>query len=581
MADSGVRCIRAVHRESRRDGATIAFPVRSMTASTKDRLDSWKEIATFLNRGVRTVQRWEATEGLPVRRHQHRKLGSVFALKSEVAAWWESRSADLSPETRAVQPAEAGTARKMRLMVLPFENLSEDRTQEYLADGFTEEMITQLARLQPERLAVIARATAMHYKSTRKRADRIARELKVDYLLEGSLRREGSNVRVTAQLIQASDQTHRWAQNYDRDLASALVLQNEVAGAIANEIQLALTPETQATLGVPRAIHPVAYEDYLRGRYHLNHPHPEALAQSVAWFQRAIEKDPTFPLAHASLSHALALLAMVPFDVLPPREAMPKARTAATRALELDPTLPEAHAALAVVRHHFDWDWKGAEEEYHKALTLNAEYPGARLRYAWLLLSLSRAEEAHHQIELAQRTAQETDPHLLVVIRATRAAAFYFAREYDRSIRECLEAMELDPNYFLLHYLLARAHARKGAHKKAGAVLKKIGASQGKISLMAMAGGLLCAVSGRKTQARAAVKQLHRDAAKRYVPATYIGILHAGLGETESAFEWLERAYEERADGLTLLNVEPMVDGLRSDTRFQRLIERIGFEGEP
>ncbi len=546
-----------------------------MTISSKDRLDSWKEIATFLNRGVRTVQRWEATESLPVRRHQHRKLGSVFALKSEVAAWWESRSADLAPKTAATIPI--GSARRMRLLVLPFENLSADPAQEYLAAGFTEEMITQLARLQPNRLAVIARATAMHYKGTRKRADRIARELKVDYLLEGSLRREGSNVRVTAQLIHAGDQTHHWAQTYDRDLASALVLQKEVASAIANEINLALSPEVKETLVTTRAIQPAAYEDYLRGRYHLNRPHPEALAQSVAWFQRAIVKDPAFPLAYASLSHALALLAMVPFDVLPPHEAMPKARAAATRALELDPALPEAHAALAVVRHHYDWDWWGAEQEYRRALELNPEYPGARLRYAWLLLSLSRVEDAHREIELAQQTAQETDPHLLVVIRATRAAALYFAREYDRSIRECLEAMELDPDYFLLHYLLARAHARKGALKKAGAVLKKIGESQGKISLMAMAAGLLCAVSGRKAQARAVVKQLHRDAETRYVPATYIGILHAGFGDTESAFEWLERAYKERADGLTLLNVEPMVDGLRPDARFQSLISRIGF----
>jgi len=548
-----------------------------MTSSRDDRLDSWKEIATFLNRGVRTVQRWEATEGLPIRRHQHQKLGSVFALKSEVAAWWKSRSADLASSSSVSASSESGANRKLRLIVLPFENLGADASQEYLADGFTEELITQLARLNPDRLAVIARATAMHYKGTRKRADRIARELKVDYLLEGSLRREASDVRVTAQLIQASDQTHCWAQTYDRDVASALVLQSDVAAAIAKEIQVALSPEAQATLAAKREVNLAAHEDYLKGRYYLNRPHPESLAQSVAWFESAIVRDAGFPLAYASLSHALALLAMVPFDVLPPHASMPKARVAAIRALDLEPDLPEAHAGLAVVRHHYDWDWKGAEDEYRCALELNAEYPGARLRYAWLLLSLSRQEEAFREIERAQRSAEETDPHLLVVIRATRAAALYFAREYDRCIRECIEAMELDPNYFLLHYLLARAHARKGAHKKAGAVLKKIGANHDKISLMSMATGLLCAVTGRKAEARAVVKQLHNEAAKRYVPATYIGILHAGMGDAESAFEWLERAYEERADGLTLLNVEPMVDGLRGDSRFQSLIRRIGF----
>jgi TolB-like protein/Flp pilus assembly protein TadD len=550
-----------------------------MTDPAHDRLDSWKEIAVFLNRGVRTVQRWEATEGLPVRRHQHRKLGSVFALKSEVSAWWKSRSADLDqdgPTPRATAAAQP-PARKTRLLVLPFENLSADPAQDYLADGFTEEMITQLARLRPEQLAVIARATAMHYKGTRKRPDRIAHELKVDYLLEGSIRREGTGVRVTAQLIQASDQTHRWAQTYDRDLSNALALQSEVAGAIANEIHLALTPQTQAQLSVRGALDPAAYDDYLRGRYHISRPHPEAIAQSVTWFQRAIEKAPGYPLAYASLSHALALLAMVPFDVLPPHQAMPKAQAAATKALELDPSLPEAHAALAVVRHHYDWDWKGAEQEYQKALELNPDYPGARLRYAWLLLSLSRREEALAEIQRAQQTARETDPHLLVVIRATRAAAFYFAREYDHCIRECQEAMELDSTYLLLHYLLALAHARKGALAKAGAILKKIGENFDKIPLTVMGAGLVHAVAGRKPQARAVLKRLRAQATQRYIPATYIGILHAGLGDKEAAFEWLEKACEERADGLTLLSVEPMVDALRPDPRFQSLIRRIGL----
>ena len=550
-----------------------------MTDFSQDRLDSWKEIAVFLNRGVRTVQRWEATEGLPVRRHQHRKLGSVFALKAEVSAWWKSRSADLDQDgpTPRAMAASQPPARKTRLLVLPFENLSGDPTQDYLADGFTEEMITQLARLRPEQLAVIARATAMHYKGTRQRPDRIARELKVDYLVEGSIRREGTGVRVSAQLIQASDQTHRWAQTYDRDLSNALALQSEVAGAIANEIHLALSPQTQAQLSVRRALDPAAYDDYLRGRYHISRPHPEAIAQSVTWFERAIEKDPGYPLAYASLSHALALLAMVPFDVLPPREAMPKAQAAAARALELDPSLPEAHAALAVVRHHYDWNWKGAEQEYQKALELNPDYPGARLRYAWLLLSLSRREEALAEVQRAQQTARETDPHLLVVIRATRAAAFYFAREYDHCIRECREAMELDSTYFLLHYLLARAHARKGALAKAGAILKKIGENFDKIPLTAMGAGLVHAVAGRKRQARAVLKLLRAQTSQRYIPATYIGTLYAATGEPEAAFEWLEKAYEERADGLTLLNVEPMVDTLRPDPRFQSLIRRIGL----
>jgi tetratricopeptide (TPR) repeat protein len=191
---------------------------------------------------------------------------------------------------------------------------------------------------------------------------------------------------------------------------------------------------------------------------------------------------------------------------------------------------------------------------------------------------LSRREEALAEIQRAQQTARETDPHLLVVIRATRAAAFYFAREYDHCIRECQEAMELDSTYLLLHYLLARAHARKGALAKAGAILKKIGENFDKIPLTAMGAGLVHAVAGRKPQARAVLKRLRDQAAHRYIPATYIGILHAAIGDEESGFEWLEKACEERADGLTLLNVEPMVDALRPDPRFQSLIRRIGLD---
>lgn len=202
---------------------------------------------------------------------------------------------------------------------------------------------------------------------------------------------------------------------------------------------------------------------------------------------------------------------------------------------------------MAVVRHHYDWEWKGAEQEYHRTLELNPDYPGARLRYAWLLLSLSRREEALAEIQRAQQTARETDPHLLVVIRATRAAAFYFAREYDHCIRECQEAMELDSTHFLLHYLLARAHARKGALAKAGAILKKIDDNFDKIPLTAMGAGLVHAVAARKPQARAVLKRLRAQAIQRYIPATYIGTLYAATGETEAALrvagESLRRAH--------------------------------------
>jgi TolB-like protein len=550
-----------------------------MKPASDDRLDSWKEIAVFLKRGIRTVQRWEANEGLPVHRHQHRKLGSVYAFESEVSVWWASRCVELqgAKHTSGDSPEREGGGRKTRLLILPFENLGGDPAQDYLADGFTEEMITQLGRLQPERLAVIARTTAMYYKGTRKRLDQIARQLDVDYVLEGSVRSVGNQVRIAAQLINAREQAHMWAHSYDRDLHDLFALQTEVAGAIAQEIDLALTPQARATLRGSSKVNPAAYADFLKGRYHLNRMTPLALGESIGWFERAIAKDAQFALAYANLSHAYALLAMVPFDVLPPRQAMPKAAAAASRALEINEKLPEAHAALAVVKHHYDWDWVGAEEAYQRALRLNPDYPGARLRYAWLLLALSRWEDALGEVQQAQASAEETDPHLLVVIRATRAAAYYFSRQYDRAIVECRDAMELDADYFLLRYLLGRAQARKGAHRQALAAMAKRSPSDGQIPLMEMGLGLAHAVGGRKTLARAALQRLQQLGKRRYIPATYIGILHAGMGDREGAFEWLEKAYEERADGLTLLNVEPMVDGLRKDARFRDLVRRIGL----
>src|SRR5208282_448801 len=446
-----------------------ALPI--VTLEQDDRLDSWKELAAFLNRGVRTVQRWEHTEGLPVHRHQHAKLGSIYALKSEVSAWWDSRGTRLEPKAVEKPPARRTSEGKRRLLVLPFVNLSGDPGQEYLPDGLTEEMITRLACLHPDALGVIARSTAMSYKGGAKRADQIAEELDLDYILEGSVRASGQRIRVTAQLIATREDAHLWAQNYDRDLRDVLDLQAEVAAAIAREVRLALptAPRTASSQG--RAIDPDAYKAFLMGRYLMNQMTPAGLAQSIQWFERAIHKDPDHALAYAGIAQAYGLLATVPFDALPPHEAMPKAAAAARKALALDPSLPEAHGALGLVLHHYEWNWPEAEKSYQRALELNPDYTAVLLRYAWLLLALGRTADALRRIDRAQEISQEIDPHLLVMIRATRAAAFYFARDFDRAIAECRDALQLDASYFLLHYLLSRALARKGSHAAAVSAL--------------------------------------------------------------------------------------------------------------
>jgi TolB-like protein len=441
----------------------------------------------------------------------------------------------------------------------------------------TEEMITLLARLQPDRLGVIARTTALSYKSGAKRADQIAAELDLDYILEGSVRAAGGRIRVAAQLVDAREHTHLWAQNYDRDLRDVLELEADVAAAIAREVHLAIAPLEPAAPSARKPVDAEAYQAFLMGRYLLNQMTAPSLAKSLEWFARAVGRDPAHALSHAGMAQAYGLLATVPFDTLPPHEAMPKAAAAARKALELDPSLPEAHAALGLVLHHYEWNWAEAEKAYQRALELNPDYTAALLRYAWLLLALGRTGDALARIARAREIAEEIDPHLIVVIRATRAAALYFARDFDAAIAECREALQLDPRFFLLHYLLSRALARKGRHAAAVAALARTKGARTDAPLAAAGAGLAYAVAGRKAEALRILRRLKEQRKRRHIPATYLGMLYAGLGDYDEAFEWFEKAYQERAGGLTLLNADPMAHSFRNDPRFQDLVRRIGL----
>ncbi|HUJ41849.1 MAG TPA: tetratricopeptide repeat protein [Candidatus Acidoferrales bacterium] len=573
----------AVHPAPALDHGLMAPPHTAppSPASSDDRLDSWKEIAAFLKRGVRTVQRWERTEALPVHRHQHAKLGSVYALKSEVSAWWDSRGTHLAGAPAAASSAHSGVApgaasRRSRLLVLPFANLSGDAQQEYLSDGLTEEMIARLARLEPERLGVIARTTAMSYRPAAKRADQIARELGVDYILEGSVRAHGTALRVNVQLVDAREHTHLWAESYERELSDVFALQSELAGSIAREVRLALPrPEGSAARGA--STDPEAYKAFLMGRFLMNKMTAASLAQSLEWFERAVKLDPALALAHAGLAQAYGLLASVPFDALPPREAMPKAAAAARKALELDSSLPEAHAALGLVLHHYEWNWAEAEKAYQRALELNPDYTAALLRYAWLLLALGRHPDALARLARAQEIAEEIDPHLIVVVRATRAAALYFARDFARAAADCREALSLDRNDFLLQYLLGHALLRGGRVRNGIATLLAGKQHAGEVPLMAAGVGLALALSGKKKGAAAILRTLEEQRRRRYIPALYPAILCAALGDDDRAFTWFETALEERADGMVLLNADPMSDRLRHDPRFDALVQRVGF----
>jgi TolB-like protein/Tfp pilus assembly protein PilF len=547
------------------------------TGNPADRLDSWKEIASYLRRDVRTVQRWEKKEGLPVYRHLHDKLGSIYAYRNELTEWFKARQQS-SAGTAAGR--ENGQADKIKLAVLRFGNLSGAAEDDYFSDGLTEEMITQITRLQAPELAVIARTTAEHYDSSSKSMEQMKKDLGVGYVLEGRVRRGGNRVRITAQLIHLKDQTQLWAETYERDLSDVLSVQADIAQAIAREINLALNLSERTRLsdlqkGQGR-VQPAAYDAYLKARYNLHRMTPSAISKSIEDFERAIQSDPNYAPAHAGLASAYALLAIAPFDFLPPHEAMPKAEKAARKSLELDSSFAEAHTALALVNHHYHWKWKEAETGYEQAIELNPDHADTHLWYSWLLLALGRRDAAFDEIEQTMSIVQETDPHRLVAVHTTRAAAYYFGREFKRAVEECEKAEQLDPQYFMLHFIAGRAHMRMGEHAKAIAHLKSA-QTTGEMPLMDAALGLAYAVSGKKEQTVKLAEAFKSAAKKRYIPPTYFGMLFAGLGDKDKALLWLEKAFAERADGLTWLNVEPMLDEVRSDPRFQELIRRIGL----
>jgi TolB-like protein/Tfp pilus assembly protein PilF len=549
------------------------------TGNLADRLDSWKEIASYLRRDVRTVQRWEKKEGLPVYRHLHDKLGSIYAYRNELTDWFNTRQQSGAPV--ATGGRSEGQAEKIKLAVLPFGNLSGAPEDDYFSDGLTEEMITQITRLHSPQLAVIARTTAEHYDASSKSLEQMKKDLGVSYVLEGKVRRGGNRVRITAQLIQLKDQTQRWAETYERDMSDVLSVQADIAEAIAREINLALNLSQSARLSDQQKgqgrVQPAGYDAYLKARYQLHQMTPSAISKSIEDFERAIQIDANYAPAYAGLASAYALLAIAPFDFLPPHEAMPKAEKAARKALELDSSFAEAHTALALVNHHYHWKWKEAEAGYEQALELNPDHADTHLWYSWMLLALGRRDAAFDEIEQTMSIVQETDPHRLVAVHTTRAAAYYFGREYQRAVDECEKAEQLDAEYFMLHFIAGRAYMRLNEHARAIAHLKQARTETGEMPLMDAALGLAYAVSGKKAETLKLAEAFKSAARKRYIPPTYFGMLFAGLGDKDKAMMWLEKAYEDRADGLTWLNVEPMLDEVRSDPRFQNLIRRIGL----
>jgi len=461
----------------------------------------------------------------------------------------------------------AAPAGKVMLAVLPFVNMDGDPEQEYFSNGMTEEMITQLGRLEPERLGVIARTSAMQYKSTQKDTRQIGSTLGVDYILEGSVRRVGGRVRITAQLIQVRDQSHLWAEDYDRDLRDILALQSEVAGAIAQQIRLKLTPEQRAKLHSTVPVNPEAYENYLKGRFFWNKRTVEGHQKAIEFFDRAITLDPSYAQAYAGRADAYALLGSWPNFLLPRREAMTRAREAAQKALSLNESLAEAHTSLGFVKMHYDWDFRGAEKEFLRAIALNPGYATAHHWYAYDLVALGRLEDAVAQAWLAQKA----DP-LSVIISRDVGEMLLFAGRDDEAIDQCQRSLEMDPAFYHAHWTLAWAYRRKGRQKEFLDEILKATSSPG-----GLYPGLFYALTGRKLEAHRAVAKLQQAVLRRYSSGHDVALLYAYLGDRDRAFVWLENTFRERDGGLILLRVAPEWEPLRSDPRFEQLARRVGL----
>ncbi len=463
---------------------------------------------------------------------------------------------------------------KIMLAVLPFENLSRDPDQDYFSDGLTEEMISQLSRINPKKLGVIARTSAMHYKNTTKTIDAIGRELGVAYILEGSVRRAGERVRITAQLIQVSDQTHLRAENFERDLKDIFALQNDVAERVAGSLTVELLPGEVATAARTRRINLAAHEAYLKGRFHWNKRTPDGIKKAVEYFEQGVALDPDWPLAYAGLADAYLLM---PFWApVRANDAIPKARAAAERALKMDESLAEAHATMAHIATTYDWDWPTGEREYQRALTLSPNYATAHFWYAMYLLFMSRHDEAIREIT----KAQELDP-LSLIIGVNVGRVYYTAGDLGHSETWLRKTLELGPDYAPARRGLGITLFLQGRLEEATVEAREATRLSNNDPYHAAIIGYVRAKAGQPEEGQRALDELATRSTEAYVPPTCFALVHAGLDEEDRLFEWLERAYQERDAWLLYTLIDPLLAEYRGDPRFADLVRRVGLPNFP
>jgi TolB-like protein/Flp pilus assembly protein TadD len=619
----------AIEDRSGNDGPSSSLPGKDRTGNNPpigdhpahDRLDSWKEIAAYLKKDVRTVQRWEKNLRLPVRRLAQGKQGTVFAYQADLDAWWQESqskvdieiksgegvessgssavilaSADRTEQTTGENGRFGGLPRialtivlvtaaaaapitifwpqirnriwpappKITLAIRPFKNMSGDPKQDFVADGLTEEMITSLGQLHPDEMAVVRLSPAYAASDL----DRIGKDIHANYVLEGGVRVSGQRVAITAQLFQVSDHTLVWGEPYERDLQDVLRIQAEVAGAIASGV-LNKLPHAQP---VVRQVNREAYLAYLEGRYFWNQRTEEGFTKAITLFRRSIEIDPTYAPSYAGLADCYELLGSAPYSTLTPQEAFPKAEAAARKALELDGTLAEAHVPLGYSELVYERNLPEARKEFETALRLRPGYASAHQFYGYYLTAMEKPDEA-----IAEREkAVELDP-ISPLLHSALGEAYYHARRFEVTIDQNRKALELDPHYAIALVNIGRAYEQLGMHQQAREAFQTIlTAAPDDPAILALMGHEY-GVAGDPADANKILARLTDVARRKYVPAIYFAVVYIGLNRKDDAFHWLDKAYEERCEYLVYLGTEPLADPLRGDARFASLLDRIGI----
>ena len=529
-----MRCLEKNPENRFQSSRDLAFALRSISGSSEVRR---AEAATAPRRRVRPL--WVAVPAV-----------ALTVLAAGLFLW--------SPWSGAIDS----------LAVLPFANAGGDPNAEYLSDGITEAIIKNLSQLP--NLGVMSRSSVFRYKGKDIDPQAAGRALQVRAVLAGRLVQRGDSLSISAELIDVGTNRQIWGEQYNRKLADLLAVQEEIASEISAKLRLRLTGDEKKMLARRHTQNTEAYQLYLQGRFHWNKRTLEGMQQSIDYFQQAIAKDPNYAQGYAGLADAFALLA--DYHVLPAREVMPRAKTAATRAIELDATLAEAHASLGWVKLTHDWAWADAETEFQRAIQLDGNYAAARHWYGEYLLVLGRGDQALAELQ----RALQIEPVSLVLNRAL-GSGFHYARQYDRAIEQCRKTLALDPNFVGARLFLARAYQQKGAHAEAVAELEKaLQASEGNSNELAAVAHAY-ALAGKRGEAVKILDQLKERSQQTYVQPMWIAAIHAALGQKDPAFEWLEKAYADRPGWLVYLKIEPIFDPVRSDPRLTDLLRRIGL----